>query len=85
MGKLAYFMETLFQGHFVHHKYHWWNTDRGKPKYRQVLCYAKDLFLKSVTNHTEFLYKTVYFLGVMGLTTSSCIVYDYTTSGLFIS
>jgi hypothetical protein len=24
MGKLAYFMETLFQGHFVHHKSHWW-------------------------------------------------------------
>jgi len=49
MGKLAYFMETLFQGHFVHHKSHWWNTGGQKPKYRQVSFHARDSVLKSVT------------------------------------
>jgi len=31
--------------------------------------------------NTKFTFKTVYFLGVRGLTTTSYIVYDYTTSG----
>jgi hypothetical protein len=30
---------------------------------------------------TKFPFKTMYFLGVKGLTTSSCRVCDYTTSG----
>jgi len=50
--------------------------------YRQVLFYTKDTFLKmSRKSDTEFPFTTVYFLGVKGLTTSSYIMYDYTTSG----
>jgi len=30
---------------------------------------------------TKFSFKTVYFLGVTGLTASSCIMWDYTTNG----
>jgi len=48
--------------------------------YRQVSFYARDLFLKN-TAHIEHRIKTVYFLGVRGLTTSSYIVYEYTTIG----
>jgi len=55
-------------------------------EYRQVSFYAilsqKTLCkLKSHTSNTKFPFKTVYFLGVRGLTASSYIVYDYTTSG----
>jgi hypothetical protein len=32
-------------------------------------------------SNTEFPFKTMYFLGVKGMTTSSYIVYDYTISG----
>jgi len=35
---------------------------------------------KSCTLNKKFPFKTVYFLGIGGLTTSSYIVYDYTTS-----
>jgi len=37
--------------------------------------------LKSRKSNTEFPFKMVYFLGVRGLTASTCIVYDCTTSG----
>jgi len=37
--------------------------------------------LKSRKSNTKFPFKTVYFLGVRGLTTSSYIEYDYTASG----
>jgi hypothetical protein len=43
--------------------------------------YTMDTFLKkSCKSNTEFPFKTVYFLGGRGLTASSDIVYDYTTS-----
>ena len=48
---------------------------------RQVLFYARVMFWKmSHKSKTKFPFKTVYFLGVRGLTTSSNIVNDYTTS-----
>ena len=55
-------------------------------KYRQVFFYAGIMFLKKVMQikiaqiKHKFPFKTVYFLGIRGLTTSSYIVYDYTTS-----
>jgi len=50
--------------------------------YRQVLFYARDTFLKmSRKSDTESPFTTVYCLGVKGLTASSYIMYDYTTSG----
>jgi len=50
--------------------------------YRQVLFYARVTFLKkSHKSNTKFLFKTMYFLVVRGLTASCYIVYDYTTSG----
>jgi len=49
---------------------------------QQVLLYAKVTFLKkSQKSNTKFPFKTVYFFGVWGLTTSSCVVYDHATSG----
>jgi hypothetical protein len=56
-------------------------------KYRPVLFCAGIMFLKKVKQikiaqiEHIFPFKTVYFLGIGGLTTSSCIVCDYTTSG----
>jgi len=35
----------------------------------------------SCKSNTKFPFKTVYFLAVRGVKTSSFIVYDYTTSG----
>jgi len=61
MGKLAYFMETPFQGHFVHHKSHSRNADGRKPKYTQVSFNAGDSFLKSVS---QLKHLKVYFLGL---------------------
>jgi len=37
--------------------------------------------LKSPESNTVFPFKTVYFLGVRGLKTLSCAVYNYITSG----
>ena len=58
------------------------------PKYRQVYLCARDTFVKKKSlksqprkTNTNFPYKTLYYLGVRGLTTSSYIVYNYTTSG----
>jgi hypothetical protein len=49
--------------------------------YRQVLLYTRVMFLKKLhESDTEFLFKTVDFLEVRGLITSSYIRYDYTTS-----
>jgi len=54
-----------------------------KMMYKQVLFHARVTFLKKHSaNQTKNSHlKTVYFLGVSGLTSSSNIVYDYTTSG----
>jgi len=48
----------------------------------QVSFYARVTFLKkSHKLNTKFSFKTAYFLGVRGLTTSSYAVCDHTTSG----
>jgi hypothetical protein len=45
-------------------------------------CYIQaGLFYARVKSNTKFSFKTVYFLGVRGLTASSYIVWDYTTNG----
>ena len=65
-------------------------THTGKKSYanyKQVSFYARITLLskvhklKSRKSNTKFPLKTVYFLGVGRLITSSYIVYDYTTSG----
>jgi len=59
---------------------------KNSGQYRQVSFYTSNTFLKNVEQikimHIEqkFPFKTLYFLGVGGLTTSSYIVYVYTTS-----
>jgi hypothetical protein len=56
-------------------------------KYGQFSFYARVTFLKKLCKlklhkfNTKFPLKTVHFLGFRGLTTSSYVVYDYTTSG----
>jgi hypothetical protein len=48
--------------------------------YKQVLFYTRVTFLNNFAqSNTKFTFKTVYFLGVRGLTTSSYIVYDCTS------
>jgi len=50
--------------------------------YMQVLFYPRVMFLKNVTQiEHKIPFKTLYFLGVWGLITTSYIVYDYTNSG----
>jgi hypothetical protein len=49
---------------------------------RHVSCYVRLMFLK--TSHkwnTKYPFKTVYFLGVRGLTASSYVGYEYATGG----
>lgn len=49
---------------------------------RQVSFYARVTFLKkSHKLNTKFPFKTVYFLGVRGLTISSYTVFDHAISG----
>jgi hypothetical protein len=49
---------------------------------RQVSFYDRDSFMKNVAQTKQnFPFITLYFLGVRALTTSSYIVYDYTSSG----
>jgi hypothetical protein len=50
--------------------------------YGKFSFYARVTFLKkSHKSNTKFPFKTMYFLGVGGLITSFCIVYDYASSG----
>jgi hypothetical protein len=46
-----------------------------------VLVLHQDYICEKRTNQTKLSFKTVYFLGVGGLTTSSYVAYEYTTSG----
>jgi hypothetical protein len=48
--------------------------------YAKVTFVKKSCKFKTHKSYTKFPFKTVYFLGVMVLTTSSYIVYDYITS-----
>jgi len=51
------------------------NCKQVEKQYRQVSFYGRDMFLKNVMHsNTKFPFKTVYYLGVRGLTASSCIV-----------
>jgi hypothetical protein len=48
----------------------------------QASFYARVMFLKNIAQiEHKIPFKTVYCLGVWGLTTSSYVVYDHTTSG----
>jgi hypothetical protein len=60
-----------------------WQVE-GISTYRQVLFYARVTYIPEKGRgklNTKFPFKTVYFLGVRGLTTSSYIAYDFTSSG----
>jgi hypothetical protein len=60
--------------------------NKKSRQYRQVSLYTSNTFLKNVgqielvLTEQKFPFTTLYFLGVGGLTISSYIVYDYTTS-----
>jgi hypothetical protein len=54
----------------------------GRSHFMPGLCSWKtSCKFKLRKSNRKFTFKTVYFLGVRELTTLSCIVYDYTTSG----
>jgi hypothetical protein len=52
-------------------------------KYSQVTFYIRFMILKTLYNskkcqlNKEFPFETVYFQGIRGLITSSCVVYNY--------
>ena len=53
---------------------------RHVPFYARVMFLKKSYKLKLCKSNTKFSFKTAYFLGTRGLTTSSFIVYECTTS-----